>query len=76
MAPAKPRVSHRASWDPLKGPAQHPQQLAGAPGLKGSAGGEPRPKAEDNKLAPGLELPGPEEEGQPWQAESGATREA
>lgn len=61
--PAKPLASHRASRDPLKGAAQPRQQLAGAPGLKGRAGEEPRPQVEDNKPVRGLELPGPEEEG-------------
>jgi len=63
MTPAKPLMSHRASQDPLKGAAQPPQQLAGAAGLKGGAGEKPRPQMEDNKLVPGPELPGPEEEG-------------
>lgn len=58
---AKPAVSHRASWDPFKGSAQPPQQLAGALGLQGRAGKEPRPRMEDNKLAPGPEQPGLEE---------------
>lgn len=58
MAPAKPWGESQGQLGPMEGVTQPPGQLAGAAGLKGRAGEEPRLSVEregveDNKLAPG-----------------------
>lgn len=62
-------VSRMANWDPWKESAQPLGQLAGAgaPGLKSRAGRSHSHGGQggQQRLAPGLELPGPEEES-PW----------